>query len=52
MKRTARRLRLRARRWIPHLVVAVSLLVASEILWLWQTWPLRNLLSATGGAGM
>ena len=33
-------------RWLPVVFVAVFLLGASQLLWLWQTWPVRHLLEA------
>lgn len=41
-------------RWKPWLRIgaaAVTLLVLSEALWLWQTWPVRELLQPPAGAG-
>jgi hypothetical protein len=44
-----RRLRARAMRFtlsaIPYVLVALALLAASEVLWLWHSWPLRELLA-------
>ena len=40
-----RRRRLFAR-WLPVVLVAAFLLGASQVLWLWQTWPVRHLLEA------
>lgn len=40
-------------RWKPWLRIgaaAVALLVLSEALWLWQTWPVRELLQPSAGA--
>lgn len=34
----------RWRPWLPVAAAAVALLLASEALWLWQTWPVRALL--------
>jgi hypothetical protein len=31
-------------RWLRLLAVALFLLLLSESLWLWQTWPVRELL--------
>lgn len=31
-------------RWLRLLAVALVLLLVSETLWLWQTWPVRELL--------
>lgn len=39
----------RLRRWAPYLVVALALLATSEMLWLWQTWPVRHLLAISAG---
>jgi len=36
------------RRWGPMVIVALALLTASQMLWLWQSWPVRDLLSAMG----
>lgn len=33
------------RRWVPLALGAAALLVASQLLWLWQTWPVRHLLA-------
>ena len=30
--------------WLAMAVAAVALLLLSEALWLWQTWPVRELL--------
>jgi hypothetical protein len=43
-------------RWLRLLAVAAVLLAASEALWLWQTWPVRELLhfmvpAAQAGSG-
>lgn len=46
-----RPLKERLLRWAPYGAVALMLLVASEILWRWQTWPVRELLGSTGVAG-
>lgn len=42
------------RQWLQLLAVALVLLAVSEALWIWQTWPVRQLLQApsthaTGG---
>lgn len=37
------------RRWAPYGIVAGGLLAASEMLWLWQTWPVREMLSTAAG---
>ena len=34
------------RDWVPVAVCALLLLALSEALWLWQTWPVRELLQA------
>lgn len=42
-----------AARWKPWLRIgaaAVALLVLSEALWLWQTWPVRELLQPSASA--
>lgn len=44
------KLRRHWQRWAPFWVVAAALLAASEMLWLWQTSPVRELLSLTTGA--
>jgi hypothetical protein len=33
--------------WLRVAAVAVGLLMLSEALWLWQTWPVRELLQPT-----
>jgi type VI secretion system protein ImpK len=43
-----------AARWKPWLRVgaaAVALLVLSQALWLWQSWPVRELLQPAASAG-
>ena len=35
-------------RWLRLAAVAAVLLLASETLWLWQTWPVRDLLAPPG----
>jgi hypothetical protein len=30
--------------WIPVATIAVVLLLISEALWIWQTWPVRDLV--------
>jgi hypothetical protein len=43
--RTARERRwARLRKWGPIAVAAVALLALSQALWLWQSWPVRQLL--------
>lgn len=37
--------RSRAARWLPVAAGALALLAASQALWLWQTWPVRELLA-------
>lgn len=32
------------RPWLPVVVAAAALLLLSEALWLWETWPVRELL--------
>lgn len=39
-----RRLRLPRGPWA-YLLVALALLAASEILWLWHSWPVREILA-------
>lgn len=42
------------RRWRPWARVAIAagvLLLASEALWLWQTWPVRELLQPPPATG-
>ena len=34
----------RAAPWLPLVAAAAVLLLLSEALWLWQTWPVRELL--------
>ena len=36
------------RRWGPMWIIGLALLAASQMLWLWQSWPVRDLLSAMG----
>lgn len=36
------------RRWGPFWIVGLTLLAASEMLWQWQTWPVRALLASLG----
>jgi type VI secretion system protein ImpK len=40
----ARPMRARWRDWLRVGALAVALLVVSEAIWLWQTWPVRELL--------
>ena len=38
--------------WLQLAAAAIALLLVSEALWLWQTWPVRELLQpATSTAG-
>jgi hypothetical protein len=37
--------------WAPMAAAAVALLLLSEALWLWQTWPVRELLQPAVLAG-
>jgi hypothetical protein len=40
------------RAWLRVLAIACALLLLSEALWLWQSWPVRELLqSGTSTAG-
>ncbi|MDB5897726.1 MAG: hypothetical protein JWP22_3196 [Ramlibacter sp.] len=39
--------RARWRDWLQFAVLALLLLLLSEALWLWQTWPVRELLQPT-----
>ena len=39
------------RAWLQVAAVALLLLALSETLWLWQTWPVRELLQFPAGAG-
>lgn len=32
-------------RWLALLAAALALLAASQVLWLWQTWPVRHLIA-------
>jgi hypothetical protein len=41
----ARRLRPPRVAW-PYFLIAAALLVLSEILWLWHSWPVRQVLDA------
>lgn len=36
--------------WIPVATIAALLLLMSEALWIWQTWPVRDLLQPTAPA--
>jgi polyferredoxin len=38
------------RRWGPYWILALALLAASQMLWLWQSWPVRELLAVMGGS--
>ena len=38
------------RAWLRVVVAAAGLLLLSEALWLWQTWPVRELLQPSTGA--
>lgn len=40
----ARRSRRRLQAWLQMVAVAAALLVVSEVVWVWQTWPVRELL--------
>lgn len=40
------------RGWLQVLLAALVLLALSEVLWLWQTWPVRTLLAAQPAAGV
>jgi hypothetical protein len=40
----ARPARGRWRQWLRFAALATALLLLSEALWLWQTWPVRELL--------
>lgn len=40
----ARRARAGWRQWLQLAAAAILLLAVSEALWLWQTWPVRELL--------
>lgn len=35
------------RQWLRLVLAALLLLAVSEALWVWQTWPVRELLQAT-----
>jgi type VI secretion system protein ImpK len=37
----------RWRQWLAVVLAAAGLLVVSEALWLWQSWPVRQLLQPT-----
>jgi hypothetical protein len=39
------RLRLPRARWV-YVLVAIALLGASELLWLWHSWPVREILES------
>ncbi|MCM2251281.1 MAG: hypothetical protein NDJ19_02860 [Ramlibacter sp.] len=34
----------------PYVLVALALLVASELLWLWHSWPVRQVLDSESPA--
>ena len=36
--------------WLPLATAALVLLLVSEALWLWQTWPVRELLQPAASA--
>jgi hypothetical protein len=38
------------RRWTLPVLAAALLLAASQLLWAWQTWPVRHLLELGGAA--
>jgi hypothetical protein len=38
------------RQWLQWIAAALVLLALSEVLWVWQTWPVRVLLHAPGHA--
>jgi hypothetical protein len=38
------------RPWLGVAAIAVALLLLSEALWLWQTWPVRELLHSANAA--
>lgn len=40
------------RRWLEVAVAAAVLLALSETLWLWQTWPVRELLHLPSFGGL
>lgn len=40
----------RLRKWIPVAAAALALLALSQALWLWQSWPVRQLLQAAPAA--
>ncbi|ROZ69617.1 hypothetical protein [Ramlibacter sp. WS9] len=40
-----RRLRLPRARWV-YVLVALALLAASQVLWLWHSWPVREILES------
>lgn len=37
----------RMKKWAPAVVAAVVLLALSQALWLWQSWPVRQLLQSS-----
>jgi hypothetical protein len=43
LARGCRRLRLPRARWV-YVLAAIALLGASEVLWLWHSWPVREIL--------
>lgn len=38
------------RQWLQFVAAALALLAASEVLWLWQSWPVRELLQPAAAA--
>ena len=38
--------------WLRAAGIACALLVISEAIWLWQTWPVRELLQSAAPAGV
>lgn len=40
------------RAWLRVALLALGLLFVSEALWLWQTWPVRELLQAPQASGV
>ncbi len=46
-RRTWRR---QARRWGPFAIIALALVAASQMLWVWQSWPVRDLMAVMGVA--
>ena len=40
----------RVRKWVPVAIAALALLALSQALWVWQSWPVRQLLQSGAAA--